>query len=99
MSRYKEALETVTMVGNLPEVISQDSQENQTAVFRASVTGLLCDIALSLAVIADKLFISVATVKTHIQNMKNRTGFRNRTELAIKARESGLVISDNKTEI
>ncbi len=57
MSRYKEALETVTMVGNLPEVISQDSQENQTAVFRASVTGLLCDIALSLAVIADKLTV------------------------------------------
>ena len=52
MSRYKEALETVTMVGNLPEAISQ---ENQTAVFRASVTGLLCDISLSLAVIADKL--------------------------------------------
>ena len=48
------------------------------------------------AAIAEKLFISVATVKTHVQNMKNRTGFRNRTELAVKARESGLVIFDQK---
>ena len=46
------------------------------------------------AAIAEKLFISVATVKSHIQNMKNRTGFRNRTELAVRARESGLVICD-----
>ena len=46
--------------------------------------------------IAEQLFISVATVKTHIQNMKNRTGFRNRTELAVKARESGLIISEQK---
>ena len=50
------------------------------------------------AAIAEKLFISVTTVKTHIQNMKSRTGFRNRTELAVKARESGLVISDQKPE-
>jgi hypothetical protein len=52
MSRYKEALETVTMVGDLPEVITS---EGQTAVFRASMIGLLCDISLSLAVIADTL--------------------------------------------
>ena len=48
------------------------------------------------AAISEELFISVSTVKSHIQNMKNRTGFRNRTELAVRARESGLVISDHK---
>ncbi len=48
--------------------------------------------------IAEQLFISVATVKTHIQNMKNRTGYRNRTELAVKARESGLIINEQKKE-
>lgn len=48
------------------------------------------------AAIAEKLFITVSAVKFHIQNMKNRTGFRNRTELAVKARESGLVIYDQK---
>ena len=49
------------------------------------------------ASIAEKLFISVRTVKQHIQSMRDKTGFRNRTELAVRARESGLVIND-KTE-
>ena len=44
--------------------------------------------------IADRLAISVSTLKTHIQNLQEKTGFRNRTELAIRAREIGLVIND-----
>ena len=47
--------------------------------------------------IAERLHMSVATVKTHILNMLEKTGFKNRTELAVRARESGLVIL-NKTE-
>lgn len=46
--------------------------------------------------IAERLHMSVATVKTHILNMLGKTGFRNRTELAVRARESGLVILDRK---
>ena len=46
--------------------------------------------------IAERLHMSVATVKTHILNMLEKTGFRNRTELAVRARESGLVILDRK---
>lgn len=42
--------------------------------------------------IGEKLFISLSTVKTHIQSMLDKTSFRNRTELAVKARESGIVI-------
>lgn len=44
--------------------------------------------------IAEKLHISVSTVKTHINHMMQKTGFRNRTELAIEARVSGIVIPD-----
>ena len=44
--------------------------------------------------IADRLSISVSTLKTHLQNLQDKTGFRNRTELAVKAREIGLVIND-----
>ena len=44
--------------------------------------------------IADHLSISVSTLKTHIQNLQDKTGFRNRTELALRAREIGLVIND-----
>ena len=46
--------------------------------------------------IAERLHMSVATVKTHILNMLGKTGFRNRTELAVRARESGLVILNRK---
>ena len=46
--------------------------------------------------IADRLHMSVASVKTHILNMLEKTGFRNHTELAVRARESGLVIRDRK---
>lgn len=42
--------------------------------------------------IAEALHLSVATVKTHINHMMQKTGFRNRTELAIEARVSGIVI-------
>ena len=42
--------------------------------------------------IADRMHLSLSTVKTHITNLMQKTGFKSRTELAIKARESGLVI-------
>lgn len=50
------------------------------------------------AVIADKLHMSLRTVKAHIQTMRDKTGFRNRTELAVRARECGLVINEYKNE-
>ena len=45
------------------------------------------------AAIAEKLFMSLRTVKHHIQSMKDKTGFRNRTELAVRARAKGLIIN------
>jgi len=50
------------------------------------------------AAIAEKLFMSLRTVKQHIQSMRDKTGFRNRTELAVRARESGLVINSQNNE-
>ncbi len=44
--------------------------------------------------IADRLIVSVNTIRTHIQHMLDKTGFANRTELAIEARVRGIVISD-----
>jgi DNA-binding NarL/FixJ family response regulator len=37
--------------------------------------------------------MSLCTVKHHIQSMKDKTGFRNRTELAVCARAKGLIIN------
>lgn len=43
-------------------------------------------------IIAERLHLSVHTVKKHIKNMFQKTGFASRTQLAVMARESGLVI-------
>ncbi len=76
----------------LGDAWSEELSERELEVLRLVVAGK------TDAEIADKLCISVATVKSHVQHMKNRTGFRNRTELAVRARESGLVIFDQKPE-
>lgn len=43
------------------------------------------------AIIAQHLNMSIPTVKIHIQHLREKTGYRNRTELAVKAKESGIV--------
>lgn len=49
------------------------------------------------AAIGERLGMSKHTVRDYIQTMLEKTGFRSRTELAVKARESGIVILDRKT--
>ncbi len=44
--------------------------------------------------ISEKLHISVMTVNTHVQNMLTKTGYKNRVQLAVKARLEGIVIAD-----
>lgn len=44
--------------------------------------------------IAEKLNISVNTVKRHIQNIMEKTGFESRLDLATNAKLLGLVVSD-----
>jgi two-component system vancomycin resistance associated response regulator VraR len=44
--------------------------------------------------IAKALGISLPTVKKHIANLKDKTGFNNRTKLAVKVRETGLIITE-----
>jgi two-component system vancomycin resistance associated response regulator VraR len=76
----------------LGEAMNFDFTEKELLVLRLVVDGE------SDADIAEKLGMSLRTVKAHIQNMRDKTGFRNRTELAVRVRESGLVINDHKTE-
>ena len=46
--------------------------------------------------ISEKLNISVNTVRAHISHMLEKTGFSNRTELAIEARMKGVVIAERE---
>jgi len=72
----------------LGNVLSTDITEAEIAVLRGLVSGM------SNIEIAEHLHLSPATVKTHISNMLMKTGFANRTELAIQAVTLGLVIND-----
>ena len=66
---------------------SAEFTERELEVLRVMTTGV------SNAAIAQKLGITENTVKNHIRHMMEKTGCKNRTELAIQARVSGVVIS------
>lgn len=72
----------------LGEVTSDLLSDRELEVLRELVAGE------PDAAIAEKLHMSLRTVKAHIQSMRDKTGFRNRTELAVCAREIGLIIND-----
>ena len=72
----------------LGDTLSEEFSNREIAVLRELVAGE------PDAVIAEKLYISLRTVKGYVQSMREKTGFRNRTELAVRARESGLVINN-----
>ena len=72
---------------------SYDFTPSEIRVLREMTTGA------SNNEIAEKLFIDVTTVKKHITNMLQKTGFKNRTELAIEARVHGLVIGRKEDEV
>lgn len=74
----------------LGKAVSIDFSERELEVLRLLVDGE------TDSSIAEKLYISLRTVKGHIQSMREKTGFRNRTELAVSARVCGLVINKPK---
>ncbi len=76
----------------LGNIWSTDLSKRELEVLRGVVAGD------TDAIIAERLFITVPTIKSHVQNIKNRSGFRKRTEIAVKVRESGLVIPWENTE-
>lgn len=71
---------------------SKDFTERELDVLRELTSGD------TNAAIGEKLGMSKFTVRDYIQTMLEKTGFRSRTELAVKARESGIVILDRHSE-
>lgn len=67
---------------------SSDFTPREIEVLRLLTTGAGND------EIADKLNISLNTVKTHIKHLLEKTGFETRTQLAIQSRVTGFVIED-----
>jgi DNA-binding NarL/FixJ family response regulator len=75
------SLVTATRSESLAEPLS----EREIEVLR------LLTLGLSNQEIAERLFISAGTAKTHIHNLCGKLGVHNRTEAALRARELGLV--------
>ncbi len=67
------------------EILPEPLSDREIEVLKLVTQGL------SNREIADQLFISPGTAKTHIHNLCGKLGAQNRTEAAIRARELGLV--------
>lgn len=78
-------------VTRLGAALSNDFTDRELEVLHELVSGK------TDAAIAETLCLSVSRVKQHIQSIREKTQFSNRTELAVRARESGLVIGDYKS--
>lgn len=63
-----------------------DFTEKEIEVLREITAGLTND------EIAEKLYMSVNTVKKHIQSMTDKTGLKNRTQLAVEVMKTGFII-------
>ena len=69
---------------------SNELSDREIAVLREVIGGD------TNAEIAEKLKMSQYTVRDYVQVLMEKTGFHTRTELAVKARELGIIIPENK---
>ena len=65
---------------------STDLTDREVQILRALVDGLSND------EISERLHLASSTVKTHMRHLLEKTGCENRTQLALQARLSGLVV-------
>lgn len=85
-SIYPDKTPTVSF-GNIK---STELSKREIEVLREVILGY------TNAEIAERLSISQHTVRDYIQVIMEKTGFHSRTELAVKAREIGIIIPDKK---
>ena len=69
---------------------STDLSKREIQVLREVIMGF------TNAEIVERLNISQHTVRDYVQVIMEKTGYRTRTELAVKARETGIIIPDKK---
>ena len=76
----------------LGEARSTDLTDQELAVLRELTNGA------SNEEIAQRLFISINTVRWHVQNLLAKTGYNSRIKLAIFARSTGLVLGEARED-
>lgn len=73
---------------SIGDALSTEFTGREIDILKELVTGA------SNAEIAEKLNLKEPTVKMHVKNMLQKTGYRSRLELAVKVRHMGLIIED-----
>lgn len=81
-----------TPLVHIGQTTNRDFTERELDVLRELTTGD------TNAEIAQRLGISVATVKSHVLHLMEKTGFKTRTELVSEARGLGIVIKTKSDE-
>lgn len=81
-SVYPDALPPI----KLGQALNTDLTAQELAVLREMATGA------SNAEIAERLCVSVHTVRTHVKHLLAKTGFDTRTQLAVNASLAGVVV-------
>lgn len=76
-----------TMVGRAS---SDELTSREVDILRALVEGLSND------EISARMHVSTSTIKTHLRHLLEKTGYENRTQLALAARLSGLVVGPSE---
>ncbi len=76
----------------LGNALSTEFTDREIDVLKELVTGA------SNREIAQKLFMGESTVKLHITNMLQKSGYRSRLELALMARHYGIAIGEKSTD-
>ncbi len=69
-------------------IVSTELTDTEIRVLRELVTGA------SNKEIGERLYMATGTVKRHISDMLDKTGFKSRLQLAIRARGGGLIINN-----
>ena len=75
---------------DIGDAVSTEFTDREIDILKELVSGA------SNAEIAEKLDLKEPTVKMHIKNMLQKTGYRSRLELAVKVRHLGLIIEDSE---
>lgn len=87
----------ISSVDNKSFPLKQDSLENEEIINSYTLTERELEVlqliveGCSNALIAEKLYITVGTVKTHVRNILNKLCADDRTQAAVRALRSGLV--------
>ena len=74
---------------NIGSALSTEFTEREIEILKELVTGA------SNAEIADRLGLKEGTVKMHIKNLLQKTGFKSRLKLAVQVSYMGIIIADS----